>query len=105
MGIRVVNIYGSAQESVTALRFRRVWLSGRTTTAAAFGLGMWDPAFRAGFQAPRAGNNLRVQSSPHRPRRVISTPNARSLPIFLNFLNMQPLTPFLTRFVDFQKAA
>ncbi len=29
--------------------------SGRTTAVAAVGVGMWEPAFCAGFQAPRAG--------------------------------------------------
>src|ERR1700681_1074852 len=55
---------------------------------------MWKRAFCAGFQAPRAGKNLRGQTSPYRPRRVISTANAEVQPIFLN---MQPLAPFLRR--------
>src|SRR6516162_3894424 len=61
-------------------RFWRVWrFRGAREHVAGE---MWEPAFGAGFQAPRANQESQVSYSSPRPRRAISTAKQRILPIF-----------------------
>jgi len=45
-------------------RFKRGWLSTKTGTVAVVAVGMWKPAFGAGFQAPWDERQLCVKIPP-----------------------------------------
>jgi hypothetical protein len=58
-----------------------VGFPAKTATVAVVAVGMWKPAFGAGFQAPWDERQLCVTIPPEVPRSVVSTANRAILPI------------------------
>ena len=75
------NFFGSVQESDGPRDFSGVGFPAKTGTVVVVAVGMWKPAFGAGFKAPWDERQLSVKILPQGPRSVISTANPAILPI------------------------